>query len=71
MLALLGSSVQCPSFDSARLSEIQKSRKGGDLLELSFHVTLKDVDKSDKFIRELGRIQDIGRINLSFDKRSF
>ena len=48
-----------------------KSRKGGDLFEFSFHVTLKDVDKSDKFIRELGRIQGIGRINLSFDKRSF
>ncbi len=48
-----------------------KSRKGGDLLELSFHVTLKDVDKSEKFIRELGRIQGVSRINLSLDKRSF
>ena len=48
-----------------------KSRKGGDLLELSFHVTLKDVDKSEKFIRELGRIQGVSRINLSFDKRAF
>jgi len=48
-----------------------KSRKGGDLLELAFHVTLKDVDKSEKFIRELGRVQGISRINLSFDKRSF
>ena len=48
-----------------------KSRKGGDLLEIAFHVTLKDVDKSEKFIRELGRIQGVSRINLSFDKRSF
>ena len=48
-----------------------KSRKGGDLLELAFHVTLKDVDKSEKFIRELGWIQGVSRINLSFDKKSF
>ncbi len=48
-----------------------KSRKGGDLLELTFHVTLKDVDKSEKFIRELGRIQGVSRINLSLNKGAF
>lgn len=46
-----------------------KSRKGGDSLEFSFYVTLKDVDQSEEFIRALGQIQGVNRINLSLDKR--
>jgi len=48
-----------------------KSRKGGNLLEFSFYVTLKDVDQSEEFIRALGQIQGVNRINLSLDKRLF
>ncbi|MDY6874618.1 MAG: DUF4956 domain-containing protein [Chloroflexota bacterium] len=47
-----------------------RSRKDGDLFEFSFHVTLKDVNKSEKFIREIGQVPGVSRINLFFDKRS-
>lgn len=48
-----------------------KSRKGGKSLQLSFYVTLKDVDQSEEFIRDLGRIQGVSRISLVFDEKPF
>ena len=45
-----------------------KSRKGGESLQLSFYVTLKDVDQSEEFIREIGRIQGVSRIRFTFPK---
>jgi uncharacterized membrane protein YhiD involved in acid resistance len=48
-----------------------KSRKGGESLQLSFYVTLKDVEQSEEFIREIGRIQGVSRISLVFDEKPF
>ncbi len=42
-----------------------KSLKKKDMLELSYYTNLKDRDKSGEFVRELGRIQGVTRVNLS------
>jgi len=42
-----------------------KSLKKKDMLELSYYTNLKDRGKSGEFVRELGRIQGVTRVNLS------
>lgn len=48
-----------------------RSIENGDLLELSFYVHLEDKDKSGLFVRELGRVPGVSRVNLFFDEEPF
>ncbi len=48
-----------------------KSLRNGDLLELSYYISLKAKDKSGEFVHELGRIQDVTHVNLFFDEELF
>lgn len=48
-----------------------KSIADGDVLELSFYVHLTDREKSGQFVRELGRVPGVSRVNLFFDEEPF
>jgi len=48
-----------------------KSLQSGDLLELSYYINLRTKDNSGEFVRELGQIQDVTRVNLFFDEEQF
>ena len=48
-----------------------RSLRNGDLLELSYYVNLKAKDRSEEFVRQLGRVQDVSHVNLFFDEEQF
>jgi uncharacterized membrane protein YhiD involved in acid resistance len=48
-----------------------RSLRNGDLLELSYYVNLKAKDRSEEFVRRLGRVQDVSHVNLFFDEEQF
>ena len=45
-----------------------KSHGPEGLLELSFYIHLKDPNKSNDFVLELGKIEGVGNVNLFFDE---
>jgi uncharacterized membrane protein YhiD involved in acid resistance len=48
-----------------------RSLRNGDVLELSYYVNLKAKDRSEEFVRRLGRVQDVSHANLFFDEEQF
>ena len=45
-----------------------QSQAGGDALELSFYVSLRNEDASSRLVSELRALPQIGRVNLFFDE---
>ncbi|MCX7683024.1 MAG: DUF4956 domain-containing protein [Anaerolineae bacterium] len=45
-----------------------KSFGDGETLELSYYVDLKDKDRSEEFVRALGRVPSVRHVNLFFDE---
>ena len=48
-----------------------KSSRKKNLLELSYYVNLKAKDKNREFVRELGQIQGVTQVSLSFGREQF
>ncbi|QQS35385.1 MAG: DUF4956 domain-containing protein [Ignavibacteriales bacterium] len=48
-----------------------KTMGSGDLLELSYHVKLKDVKRTTEFIKELKNVNGVNHVNLFFDEEYF
>lgn len=48
-----------------------KSVNGGDTLELSYYVDLKNIRRNTEFIRELRGLQGVSNVNLYFDDEYF
>lgn len=48
-----------------------KTAGAGDVLELSYHVNLKNVKSTTEFIKELRNISGVNHVNLFFDEEYF
>jgi uncharacterized membrane protein YhiD involved in acid resistance len=48
-----------------------KTVGSGDILELSYHVNLKDVKHTTDFIKELKNVQGVNHVNLFYDEEYF
>lgn len=48
-----------------------RSIDNGHLLEISFYLRLKDKDRSEQFVRELGQVPGVSHVNLFFDEEEF
>jgi uncharacterized membrane protein YhiD involved in acid resistance len=51
-----------------RLINVRSHADGHDSLELSYYVRFRDSEKNDEFVRDLGAVPGVNRINLFFDE---